>query len=65
MNYKFTGKLDGQHRKDGSNKKLSELLKWKEMFDTEEEEWIFGPFTPFYMGLTETIDWYKENKEKN
>ena len=31
VNYIFNVKLEGQYRKDGSNKKLSELLGWEEM----------------------------------
>ena len=45
----FNGKLSGQHRKDGNNQKLKQLI---------------GDFkfTPFDTGLLKTYNWYRENK---
>jgi len=45
----FNGKLAGQHRKDGNNKKLKDLI---------------GDFkfTTFQKGLLKTYNWYWENK---
>lgn len=48
VNITFNHKLDGQFRKDGSNKALLRLLG-----DFE--------FTSFREGLSKTIEWYKEN----
>jgi len=49
INVCYNGTLDGQFRKDGSNKKLLELI---------------GdfPFTPFGCGIEKTINWYLENR---
>ena len=45
----FNGKLDGQYRKDGSNKKFKELYG-----DFE--------FTKFENGVLKTYEWYKKSK---
>lgn len=45
----YNGKLDGQYRKDGSNKKLIDLIG---EFD----------FTSFDSGVEKAIKWYMENK---
>lgn len=47
--FRFNGLLDGQYRKDGSNKKLMSIIK-----DFE--------FTSFEKGVKSTYDWYLENK---
>tara|TARA_R100000008_G_C3581279_1_gene168674 strand:+ start:338 stop:1234 length:897 start_codon:yes stop_codon:yes gene_type:complete len=49
LRIEFNGKLDGQYRKDGSNKKLLNLI-GDYKFTTIEE------------GLKKTYEWYKENK---
>lgn len=46
VQYRFNGELEGQYRKDGSNKKLLDLVGQFE-------------FTSFEDGLTETYEWYK------
>ena len=46
VQYRFNGEYEGQHRKDGSNKKLLDLIGQFE-------------FTPFEEGLRETYEWYK------
>lgn len=43
----YNGKLDGQYRKDGSNKKVKQLLENFEFTDIEK-------------GLKETYEWYKK-----
>lgn len=45
-----TSKADGQHKKTASNKKLRSLYK---DFD----------FTPFQVAITETVAWFKQNRE--
>tara|TARA_R110000824_G_scaffold15344_2_gene64645 strand:+ start:1093 stop:1998 length:906 start_codon:yes stop_codon:yes gene_type:complete len=45
----FDSRLSGQHRKDGSNARLMQLIG---NFD----------FTPFKEGVRKTYDWYTENK---
>ena len=49
VDFLFNGKLNGQHRKDGSNKKLLDLI---------------GPqsFTKFKDGVKKTYNWYVENR---
>ena len=49
LNIKFNNKLDGQYRKDGSNKRLLDLIG-----DFE--------FTTFKEGLSETCRWYDEQE---
>jgi GDP-L-fucose synthase len=49
LNIKYNGNLDGQFRKDGSNKRFLELVG-----DFE--------FTPFDIGIEKTIKWYMEHK---
>jgi GDP-L-fucose synthase len=46
VQYRFNGEYEGQYRKDGSNKKLFNLIGQFE-------------FTPFEQGLRETYEWYK------
>ena len=46
VQYRFNGEYEGQHRKDGSNKKLLDLIGQFE-------------FTPFEEGLRQTYEWYK------
>ena len=48
----FNGKMSGQFRKDGSNKKLMKML------DSFQ-------FTPFDEGILKTYEWYKESKNGN
>ena len=50
MKISYNGNLDGQYRKDGSNKNLLELI---------------GdfPFISFGCGIEKTINWYLKNKE--
>ena len=45
----YNGNLDGQHRKDGSNKRFLELVGGYE-------------FTSFDVGIEKTIKWYLENR---
>ena len=45
----FTGEMEGQLRKDGSNKKLIKLIGSFE-------------FTSFIDGIKKTYDWYKDEK---
>mgnify|MGYP003113277185 CR=1 FL=1 len=47
LKIKYNGKLDGQYRKDGSNRKFKELLKSFE-------------FTKIEKGLKKTYEWYKK-----
>ena len=49
IEFEFNGSLDGQYRKDGSNKKLKNII---------------GDFnfTPFEVGIKKTYDWYMEKK---
>ena len=46
ISIRFNGKLEGQHRKDGSNRKLRSLCPMD--------------FTPFSQGVRRTYDWYSE-----
>ncbi len=46
---RYNGNLDGQYRKDGSNKRFIELVGGYE-------------FTSFDEGIEKTIQWYLENK---
>ena len=48
----FNGNLDGQYRKDGSNKKLLETIGNFE-------------FTKFRDGLKKTYEWYSNCQESN
>ena len=48
-NISYNGNLDGQHRKDGSNKRFLELVGGYE-------------FTSFDVGIEKTIKWYLENR---
>ena len=45
----FNNQLDGQYRKDGSNKKFKDLYK-------------NFKFTKFEDGVLDTYEWYKQNK---
>ena len=45
----FNGNLDGQYRKDGSNKRLLEIIPTFK-------------FTNFSSGISRTYEWYLENK---
>ena len=49
LNVVFNNQLDGQYRKDGSNKELKKII-------TDIE------FTPFDSGFEKTYKWYEENK---
>ena len=49
VNITFNHHLSGQHRKDGSNARLLQLIGNFE-------------FTPFEEGIQKTYDWYVENK---
>ena len=47
----YNGALDGQYRKDASNKRLLDLLGGYE-------------FTSFEDGLKHTLEWYKKSREE-
>ena len=47
---RYNGNLDGQYRKDGSNRRFLELVG-----DYE--------FTSFEIGIEKTIQWYLENRK--
>ena len=49
LSFEFNGKLEGQHRKDGSN---AELLKLIGKFE----------FTAFRQGIDKTYEWYEKNE---
>jgi GDP-L-fucose synthase len=53
IKFSFNGQLDGQYRKDGSNKRVKDILGSD------------FSFTPFEEGVRKTYEWYKTSRRHN